>query len=139
RSSDLTSRSTSGSWIPTRSGRFTRARLGGGLAERRRARRPAALLQVLLVVVLGRPEGLRGLDHGHDRPPPVGLLALPRGLSGRALLLVVDEDDRAVLVTDVPALAVELRRVVLAPEDVEELVVRDPLRVVRDLDHLGVA
>jgi hypothetical protein len=51
----------------------------------------------------------------------------------------VEEHDGAVLVTDVPALPVQLRRVVLAPEDVEQLLVRDPLGVVGHLDDLGVA
>src|SRR2546423_11014039 len=59
----------------------------------------------------------------------------------RRLLLfgIVEEDHRAVLVADVPALTVELGRVVLAPEDVEQLLVGDLLRVVGDLDDLGMA
>ena len=39
----------------------------GALGEGRRAARAAALLEVLLVVVLGDVERLRGLDHRHDR------------------------------------------------------------------------
>ena len=47
--------------------------------------------------------------------------------------------DRAVLVADVRALPVQLRRVVLGEEDGEQLLVGDALRVVGDLDDLGVA
>src|SRR4029079_9412947 len=111
------------------------------LGERRRAARAAALLEVLLVVVLGDVEGLRRLDHRDDRLAVAArrvYLAL-RLLGARALLLVLVEDDRAVLVSYVPALAVQLRRVVLAPEGLEQLLVRDPLRVVRHLHDLGVA
>src|SRR5512133_4268081 len=98
----------------------------GALGERRRAARAAALLEVLLVVVLGDVERLRGLDHGHDRlAVAAGSVELGlRALGGGALALVLVEDDGAVLVADVPALPVQLRRVVLAPEGVEQLLVR---------------
>src|SRR5438477_290545 len=55
------------------------------------------------------------------------------------LLGIMEEDHRAVLVADVPTLSVQLGRVVLVPEDVQELLVRDLLGVVRDLDHLRVS
>src|SRR5688572_2455723 len=55
------------------------------------------------------------------------------------LVAVVEEDGRAVLVSDVPSLAVQLRRVVLAPEHLQQVVVRELLVVVRDLDDLRVA
>src|SRR5262249_17067357 len=67
------------------------------------------------------------------------LLPLLRALGSLALLLVVEEHRGPVLVADVPALPVPLRRVVLAPEDVEQLVVRDDVVVVRHLDDLCVA
>ena len=90
------------------------------------------------MVVLSLVERLRGLDLRHDRRAPVPLLSGLRLHSGLLLLGVVEEDRGTVVVTDVPALTVELRRVVLRPEDVEQLVVRDPVGVVGDLDHLGV-
>src|SRR5207248_11642537 len=137
-SGQRTSRSTSGSWIPTRSGRATRRSLRDRLAQLDRAARAAALLEVLLVVVLGRPERLGGNDLRHDRLAVPRLLALARRLGGRPLLLVVEEHHRAVLVADVPALTVALRRGVLAPEDVEQRVGRDALGVIRHLDDLRV-
>src|SRR5919108_73496 len=106
--------------------------------ERRRAGRAAALLEVLLVVVLGLVEGRRRLDLRHDRRAPVRLLARLRAQRELLLLLVVEEDDRAVLVADVPSLAVELRRIVLVPEDVEQLFVSDELRVEGHFDDLGM-
>ena len=99
--------------------------------QRRSAARPAALLEVLLVIVLGLVERLRGLDLRHDRRAPVPLLSRLRLHSSLVLLLVVEEDRGAVVVADVPALAIQLGRVVLRPEDVEQLLVRDALGVVR--------
>ena len=51
----------------------------------------------------------------------------------------MDEDRGTVLIPDVPTLPVQLRRIVLAPEDVEQLAVGDPLGVERDLHDLGMA
>src|SRR5262249_6962939 len=48
-------------------------------------------------------------------------------------------DHRAVLIADVRALPVQLRRIVLVPEGREERLVRDDILVVGDLDDLGVA
>jgi hypothetical protein len=70
----------------------------------------AALFQVALVVLLGAPEGLGGLDLGDDA---LGLEAafggelLDLGASLRLLLGRVEEDGRAVLRAPVRALAVE--------------------------------
>ena len=64
---------------------------------------------------------------------------LLRGARRRLLLGRVEEDGRAVLRADVGPLAVQLRRVVAVPEDVEQRVVRDHRRVVVHLDDLGVA
>src|SRR6266540_458629 len=111
---------------PSRSARSCRA------LKRRGAGRAAALLQVLLVVVLRLVERRHRLDLGDDRPLPARLLLHLRARRRFSLLLVVEEDRRPVLVADVPALPVELRRVVLVPEDAQELVVGDLLGVVRD-------
>src|SRR5205085_3634555 len=115
------------------------SRLDGLALERGRAARAAPLLQVLLVVVLGRVERLCRLDHRDDGLAIVRLLLRLRSRRDLLLLGIVEEDHRAVLVADVPALAVELGRVVLGPEDLEQLLVRDLLRVVGDLDDLRVA
>src|SRR5207237_5305040 len=83
------------------------------------------LLQVLLMIVLRRPERAGGNDLGDDFPFP-----LPRArhlilhaLGDLSLLLVVVEDRGAVLGADVVALAVERRRVVHAEEVAEEVLV----------------
>src|SRR5881398_1349112 len=77
------------------------------------AAREAALLEVLLVVVLGLPERRRVLDRRRHRTGEPLLDACARRLCGGALLRVVNEDDRPVLGADVRPLAVDLRRVVL--------------------------
>src|SRR4029079_7746924 len=69
-------------------------------------------------------------------------LSLDAGARGERLLLLlgrVEEHRRAVLTADVRALAVALSRVVRAPEQVEQLVVRDLLGVVGDLHGLSAA
>jgi hypothetical protein len=65
-----------------------------------------------------------------------GLLRCTRCLG---LRLVVVEDDRAVLGTDVRPLAVELGRVVVGEEHIEQLLIADLGGIVLDLNHLGVA
>src|SRR6266540_285125 len=112
---------------------LTRASQGG------RAGRATALLEVLLVVVLRLVERLRWLDLRDDRSSPARLLVRLRTEGCLPLLVVVDEDDGAVVVADVPTLAVQLRRIVLAPEHVEQLLVRHPPGVVGHLDDLGVS
>src|SRR4051812_9504624 len=102
------------------------------------AARAAALLEVLLVVVLGLPEGRSGLDLRLDLPRPAEL-GLGRRLARarrRLLLGRVEEDRRAVLRADVESLAIPRTRVVLAPEDVEDILVGDDGRVEGDLDRL---
>ena len=91
------------------------------------AARAAVLLDVLLVILLGAPEGRGGSDLGHDRAtePAAGLeLLLHRG-GGRLLGLVVIEDGRAVLGADVRPLAIQRRRIVELPEDLQQLLVAD--------------
>src|SRR5438045_1870391 len=91
--------------------------------ERGRAARAAALLQVLLVVVLRHVERPRRLELGHDRMRVPRLLLCLRAHRHLLLLFVVEEDHGAVLVADVVALAIQLGRVVLGPEDAEQLLV----------------
>src|SRR5215471_19709483 len=105
------------------------------------ARGEASLLQILLVIVL-RPIELRGgNDLGGDGPPVTAALfeGLFRGDRGRLLSGTVKKDRGAVLSSDVRSLAVELRRVVLVPKDVEQLLVAHPGRVVFDLNRFRVA
>src|SRR4051794_15010240 len=105
------------------------------------ARPQPPLREVLLVVVLRAPE-LRGrLDLRRDRAAEAAALLelLARGARGGLLLGRVDEDDGAVLSPDVGALPVQLRRVVRAPEDVEQTVVRHGRGIELHLDDLRVA
>ena len=67
--------------------------LRGFTLERRRTARTASLLQVLLVVILGRVEGLSGLDERDDGLTVPRLLLLLR-LSSNLLLLGIVEEDR---------------------------------------------
>src|SRR6185295_5609353 len=87
--------------------------------------RQAVLFQVPLVVFL-RPVELRcGRDLRDDRPlvPAALFEALLRSAGSRLLLGVEEEDGRPVLLSDVRSLAVERRRVVVLPEDIQELLV----------------
>ena len=101
----------------------------------------AALLQVLLVVILGLVEAAGGRDLGDDRAAEAAfvLQRLLRCLGGGLLLRRLEEDRAAVLLADVGALAIQRRRVVVLPEDGEQRVVADDGRVVLDLDDFGVA
>src|SRR3989442_11052432 len=105
------------------------------------AGRQPALLEVALVVLLGAVEGRRRRDLGDDRPAeaPRRLAARLRGARRRLLRGGVEEDRRAVLRADVGALAVQLGRVVVLPEHVEQLLVGDARRVVLHLHGPGVA
>src|SRR4029077_659106 len=86
------------------------------------------LRQVLLVVVLGVVEGRRRRDLGGDPAEPGGcqtLLVGGAGCLGDALLSIVGrQDNGSILGPHVVALAVALARVVVLPEDLEELLVR---------------
>src|SRR3954468_15573102 len=106
--------------------------------ERDRAARLAALLEVLLVVVLGRPEPPGRHDLGDDLALEAALILVTRRGGCALLLAVVREDRRPVLAADVPALTVARRRVVTVPERREQLIVGDELRVVLDLHGLRV-
>src|SRR5262249_19150196 len=99
----------------------------------------APRLQVVLVVGLGGPELGRGRDLGDDRAREPRLGRLLRCLRLGLLLGRVEEDRRAVLIADVRALPVELRRVVQLPERVQQLVVGHLLGVELDEHGLGVA
>jgi hypothetical protein len=96
---------------------------------------------VLLVILLGRPEGPRRNDLGHDRTGQL-LRRLERRLRReRQLLLrfVVEEDRRAILAAVVAELRVARDRVDVVPEDVEQLLVADLGGIVDDVYRLGVA
>jgi hypothetical protein len=99
-----------------------------------------ALLQVLLVVLFGGIVGGGGGDLGNDRPAILAahLQASLRCHGGVALLRAVVEDGGAVLGADIPPLAIQGGRVVVLPEDLKELLVADPGRIIYDLDRFRV-
>src|SRR5687767_14505467 len=83
--------------------------------------------QVLLVVVLGEVEGAGRRDLGGDRAQAAAgqalAVGLPCGLRRPLLVDGIGVDRRAVLAADVVALAHALGRVVVLPEDLEQLIV----------------
>src|SRR5258708_29211711 len=101
------------------------------------------LLEVALVIFLGRPKFWRVGDLRRDaamtRRRELALVRVARRFGGAALLRSRREDRRGVLRADVVALAVALRRVVVLPEDAEQLVEAHLGRFVGDLHHLGGA
>src|ERR1700693_2373960 len=103
--------------------------------------RQAVLFQVTLVGFLGPVERGGGCDLRDDRAlvPPALLAVLFRGDRHPLLLGGPEEDGGAILLAHVRPLSVQGRRVVVFPEDVQELLVGDLRRVVLDLHGLGVA
>src|SRR5208282_6564963 len=101
----------------------------------------AALFQILLVVVLRGKERHGGNDLGDDRlGVAVRLLdrffrGLRRGLLGRR----VEEDGGAILRAPVRALAVELRGIVVLPENFEQVGVANLGGIEINFYGLGVA
>jgi pimeloyl-ACP methyl ester carboxylesterase len=87
------------------------------------ATRDAVLLEVALVVLLGRPEHRRGSDLRHDRTLHAVLGGVARALGDLLLPGAVEEDGRAILIADVRSLAIELCGVVEAPELLEQSLV----------------
>src|SRR5277367_195073 len=83
----------------------------------------AALLEILLVILLGLPEGLGGDDLGDDRLPELLLRGqlLDHLLRRRFLFGRVKEDRTAVLRSPIGALAVELGGVVEFEEGLYDL------------------
>src|ERR1043165_7529868 len=100
------------------------------------------LAEVLLVIVLGVVVRRRLADLGGNRAPALLLqsllVSLLRILRGLELLRAVGVDGRAVLRARIVTLAHALRRVVAFPEHLEELLVRDLLRVQDDMDDFGM-
>lgn len=100
---------------------------------------PRVLLEIQLVVILRVPPRAGGDDLGHDAalvPLLVGLLG--DLLGDLLLLLVVEVDAAAVVVSGIRPLPVQSRRVVHAVEKLEELAVRDPCRIIVDQQSLIV-
>ncbi|MDH3915687.1 MAG: hypothetical protein OES37_05965, partial [Chromatiales bacterium] len=95
-----------------------------------------ALREKLLVAVLSGPEGVHAVDLCNDRSFE-HVLSRQRidHLSGdEFLFIIVGEDDRPVLLSDVVTLAILCRRVVRGEEDLEDLAICDHGRIEGHLD-----
>jgi hypothetical protein len=101
----------------------------------------AALFQVLLVIFFGPIELTSRHDLGGDGAREFAALgeALARGGGGGLLLGRVIENGRAILRAHVGALAVALRGIVVLPEGVQQLLVRNVLRIEFNFDRFGMA
>src|SRR5208283_1494028 len=104
------------------------------------AARAAVLLDVLLVILFGAPERRGGRDFGDNRAtePAAGLEPLFQSSRCRLLGLVVIEDGRAVLSSDVGPLAVQRGRIVKLPEDLQQPLVVNLGWIKLNLNDLGM-
>src|SRR5258705_11372685 len=111
-----------------------------GAAQSAIARR--VLGEILLMIVLGEIELGRRRDLGGDSAEPFGgqrlLVHRLRRIGGLALRIAEGVDRRAILGADIVALAHALRRVVIFPERLQELLVGDLLRIEHDQHHFGM-
>ena len=98
----------------------------------------SVLFDVALVVFFGAVERWCITDFGDDRSfvPPAGIALLFRCFREPALLIVVDEDRRAVLRTNVGPLTVERGWIVHVPKRIEQLFIADGVGIEINLDGL---
>ena len=86
------------------------------------------------------PEEIRGRgDLRHDRLLKDLLAFFLRAESSGLLVVIVMEDDGAVLFSHIRALTVELGGIMDVPENFQEVIVGDDLGVKLQVDDLGVA
>mmetsp|Transcript_14062 Transcript_14062/g.32417 ORF Transcript_14062/g.32417 Transcript_14062/m.32417 type:complete len:217 (+) Transcript_14062:92-742(+) len=111
------------------------ASLSSGLGRTR----TSSLLQILLVVLLSRVENLGSLELGVEGAAKLGLHFLDRLLSLSLLFRSVKVDAMAVLGAAIVTDLILQRRVDPAEENLAELLERDFLGVVGELDDLGVS
>ena len=111
-----------------------------GAAQSAIARR--ILGEILLMIVLGEIEFGRRRDLGGDGAETLGskrlLIHRLRRVGGFALRIAERVDRRTILRADIVALAHALRRVVIFPERLQQLLVGDLLRIEHDQHHFGV-
>src|SRR5262245_28615137 len=106
-----------------------------------RAMRLAAFLQIMLMIFFRAPERWSGFDPRHDWPiKPAALLQFFfRSASGGVLLWRMIENDRAILRSNIRALPVQCRGVMIGPENIQELVIAHLRRIEFYLHHLGMS
>ncbi len=95
---------------------------------------------VVFVVILGREKGLKRHDLRHDRRIENFLFfQIAFGRFGNFLLFgVVVKNNRTVLRAHIVALAIELCGIMNLPENVQDLFVRDDVRIKLHLHDFGV-
>src|SRR5687767_86506 len=100
-----------------------------------------AFLEILLVVILRFVErgGRRDLRDNWTSMRAASVTLLLRRFGRGSLLIIVIENCRPVLLSDVRALPIECRRIVILPENGQEIVVGQSRGIVLDLDHFSVA
>jgi hypothetical protein len=102
----------------------------------------ATLLQIFLVVLLGAPERLSGLNLGDDAPGKVVARScelLDLGLGLLLLLGGMEEDGGAILRAPIGTLAIRRSGIVEIEERVQNLFVADFFGIELQLDYFGVA
>src|SRR5207237_3615599 len=111
-----------------------------GAAQSAIARR--VLGEILLMIVLCEIEFGRWRDLGGDGAEALRrqrlLVRRLRRVGGLALRVAEGVDRRAILGADIVALAHALRRVVIFPERLQELLVADLLRIDHNQHHFGM-
>ena len=103
--------------------------------------RLAALFQIALVIFFRAPELWSGLDLRHDQSIKSAAFAdLLLRLFGRGFLFRrMIKNHRAILRAHIGTLSIQRRRIVVRPENVEDLIVSYFRRIEFHLNNLGVA
>src|SRR5207253_1254504 len=104
------------------------------------AARQAALFQILLVIILSLIESRSGNNLRDDRLPICSRLSalFLRTLSRGLLFGVMIENRGTILRSRVGPLPVQLRGIVVLPENVQQLFIRNLGRIIVDLDRFGM-
>src|ERR1051325_1029558 len=98
----------------------------------------AALFQILLMVLFRAPEFAGRDDLRHDRLRKPSLSRLARRTRFHQLLRLVVKDRRTVLRAHVRTLPVERGGIVIIPEYLQQVMVAENLRIIRDFNHFRV-
>lgn len=111
------------------------------LLQSDRTMRAAMLREILLMIFFGTVEGWRGLDLCNDGPPKTPALFEfgQLGFSGGLLFGRVIENNRAILRTQVGALAIARGRVMVTPEDLQQRLKGNFPRIKSDFDYFRMA
>lgn len=103
--------------------------------------RLAAFREVTLMIFLGTPEFRGQLDLGNDRSwkAAAHVDLIPGSFGRRFLFRRMIKNDRAILRADIGALPIQRRRIMIRPENIENLVVTYLRGIKFHFNDLGVA